>query len=302
MGRDRVNHADMVRPSRLFNTLANLYFRFGALALSVVFAAICVTVALNLDWSHRNVKNWVVVKGFGQGSKFTSYDSYEGLNTLLIALIIGLVAGLIAYAVKAKQAVDFPENGRKLRYGSTRRKIVFAASLFLGFIGLDRILMRCYVLGVLKLILFCSMGIIFFDGISRGDPMLLLISFILLAIITLWWTFDLVLILGGCAKEKTDACRYQPGSWAGKISRVMSLLAGYTGIDRLLMTRPWYGIVKFLLFVLSIGILEEATRKPNYFFYPFISCMIVCLGWWLSDIWTIRNVMPGTHTAKWYLR
>lgn len=295
-----MSHADTTRPSNLYNKLANLYLRFGVLGLSAISGAIAILVVPQMDWSHRNVQHRVVTRGFGQGSKFTTYDSYEGLNLLLIALTVGLIIGLITFAIKERQPVDFRKDGCQLRYGSQWRKIVFTVSLLLGFIGLDRIMLRCYVLGIMKLLLFVSFLAIFSLAGATNDCMLLAISLIFFTIIVLWWTVDLLLIHGGAAKYKIDSCRYPLGSGKRKFAFLLSLLAGYTGIDRVTMTRPGYFLVKLAISWLSLVFLMlamEGVLSPLCIFPG----LIVSLYWWVSDAWAIRK-KASTVTAKYYLR
>jgi len=296
-----MNSSDMAKPGNLYNKLANLYLRFGVLGLSAVTSAIAILAVPQMDWSHINVRHWIVTKGFGRGSKFTTYDNNEGLNVLLIAFAVGIIGGLIIFAIKEKQPVDFQKDGCKLRYGSQWRKIVFTASLLLGFTGLDRIMLRCYMLGSMKMFLFVGFLSIFsLAGAFPNDGILLAIASVFFTTIVLWWTVDLLLIHGGTVKYKSDSCRYPLGSGKRKIAFILSLLAGYTGIDRLTMTRPGYFPIKLIISWLSLAFIMFLLEKDMHFLC-FLPCLIVALCWWLSDVWTIRK-KTSTVTAKYYLR
>jgi len=250
----------------------------------------------HMDWEQHNVQHWIVVRGITKGSKFTTSDSYDTLNVIILSLILGIIVGLIIFAVKSGRHVNMEQDGQRLRYGSTWRKAVFGISLLLGFTGLDRIILRRYWLGCMKAFLFFYLLLELFgrSGLSGIEHMVSTV--VALTIILYWWSVDSLLIHSGTVKYQTDACRYPRGSRKRKLALIVSLLAGYTGIDRLMMHRPAYGVMKFLFFIAFLGCISELAR-PNaesLSLALFLFFSIHTMSWWVRDIWTIYAV----DTAK----
>lgn len=302
-----MNFIDKTKPGRLYSLLANLYFRIGALIMAVtviIFGAI-ISPLMNLE--RTNVQHWMVVRGFTKGSRFTTYDTNETSIIIVLALILGLFVGLIALAVRRKPIIDFEQDGHLLHYGSPWRKKVFFASFLLGFTGLDRFMMQRYWLGFMKLMLFViGMGMFIVDGEWSVTTELLVKSITLISIF-LWWTIDIILIHSGTAQYKTDGCRYPIGSGKRKFAFVVSLLLGYTGIDRLMMTRRGYALIKFILFVLStatIGAIVEyinGAQVDIIMVFALIPFIFASVYWWITDAWIIHT-SSAEGTNKEYLR
>jgi len=293
---------DRTKPGRLYSKLANLYFRFGGLLLAAVTAVFGVVMAQHMDWAKHKVQHWVVTKGFGRGRQFTTFDNSEGFNIFILALIFGLMVGLIVYAIKTDQIVDMEQNGKRFRYASAWRKFVFCVSLFLGFTGLDRLIMRCYWIGLLKSLLFLVLSLVVFEQLDNLRMESMLYISVPLATAVYWWGVDLILIHSGTAEYKTDSCRYQKGSGKRKLARIISVVFGYTGIDRLMMTRPAYGLLKLLFFLPLIGALEDMgrARVDHFMVIFFIYFAVMSLVSWIMDAWAV-NTGDTRATSKDFL-
>lgn len=131
---------------------------------------------------------------------------------LLLPGLIGLGIGLLAVTlVMMARFKNFDLNqGTPMSAASPRRKGVFAASLLLGYTGLDRLLMGRPFLGAGKLLftaLAAGMLVPTVRGLVLEDAMtppsvIIGISLGLAVVLLYWWIADVLLVHSGMAREK----------------------------------------------------------------------------------------------------
>jgi hypothetical protein len=155
-------------------------------------------------------------------------------------------------------------------------------------------MMKRYILGILKMMFtLLTIGLI----CRFSESLFIIITSSLLLLYTL--SIDIILIYSGTAKEKIDGCKLKPNSTGRKIAFIISLLFGYTGIDRFLMTRWQFAFLKLALFIVSIICISEFTDDIAAILIG-VPCVLILIYWWISDAITIKTT-NYLHCRKIYL-
>lgn len=93
--------------------------------------------------------------------------------------------------------------GEKMIENTMDRNVVMTLSAFFGFTGLDRLYMKCYVTGMMKLLLFVlylSIGAIG-NNTVRGIKNIVEVKMLLSMIILVWYAYDVYKISFGAMNE-----------------------------------------------------------------------------------------------------
>ena len=191
------------------NFWANLYLKLEV----IVLAAACIYIAFLISTSNPYSSNYglynVYVNGNYSGQQYLNVTE----NSFAIVVALGLFGGAVGVSFqllfRQKNIVDFTTCYVPLGEASRRRKVVFYLALFLGWLGIDRMALRCPMRGIVKLLL----GLwnllytyLYIDAFDRNPENTLLLVISLLPLV-LWWTTDLLLVGMGAAKTKGDYLR-----------------------------------------------------------------------------------------------
>lgn len=182
--------------------LTTFWIKFGLVAIGLVaiVAGIAGLGKIELTQKSKTYDTWI--NGMYTGRHTVTETKGEGLLIGALILLAILVTTAVVIATR-KNLIDFEGQYAPLHEGSRRRKITFFLSVFLGWLGIDRLCMGCILRGILKLLLGLLIFLFFeeqFAGNMDGVP--LFVNLILLFLLVYWWSVDIILIGMGVAKKR----------------------------------------------------------------------------------------------------
>ncbi len=186
------------------NLLANLYIKFGLLLIIALIVLIAFGILSNtkIDRESSTWDTWI--NGVYMGRHTVTTSANEAGIVVAVAFAIGIIAGLVSLIFR-RQIVNFEECYVPLREGTHRRKYIFYLALFLGWSGIDRLLMKRWFLGLIKFLfafwtinmLIAALTAMPSMAAALGQAFLFSLPFVLY-----WWTVDVLLIGMGAARER----------------------------------------------------------------------------------------------------
>lgn len=182
--------------------LATLWIKFGLVTLGLIalVAGIAGLGRIELTQKRETYDTWI--NGMYTGRHTVTETKGEGLLIVGLVLLAILVSTVVVIATR-KDLIDFEGHYVPLKEGSHRRKITFGLSVFLGWLGIDRLSMGCIIRGVLKLVLGILIFLFFEEqlaGNMEGIPAFF--NLLLLCPLVYWWSVDVILIGMGVAKKR----------------------------------------------------------------------------------------------------